>query len=163
MHTVHHRLSRGIPVTRMWFLRKVQSGRAWALSAVILIHAAVLYGITHAPARVTKDGPPLFRPAITERTDVAEQGGIRSRAWQPALVDKAPDTVRDWHFPRIDIWPVHGDACPTPSEFGPLMGSEPVADEAQPSPGNSSAHRATPPKRAKPRMVLWLSPFYTLA
>jgi TonB family protein len=105
----------------------------------------------------------MFRPAIVEYAVAPEQGGLRSRAWQPPLIDTSSHPVQQWHFPRIDIWPVSGDTCPTPSEFGPLMGEEPVADEARAPPLKPAfPHPESTPNRAKPRMILWLSPFYKL-
>jgi TonB family protein len=128
-------------------LRKIGGAQACVILAVVLAHAVILYEMTHAHSRATHDGPPMFREAIANKPVVEQTHPIRSRPWQPPVVDTSTYAVRNWRFPRIDIWPVTGEGCPIPSEFGPLMDTEPVADQAQ-----------APP----PRMVLWLRPAYPL-
>jgi TonB family protein len=154
-------------LSRQWaagagLLRKVGPARSCVLLAVIIAHGIFWYGIAHAPARVTRDGPPLLRASIAENSEVGEPQGIRSRAWQPTVIDTSSYPMREWHFPRTDIWPLTGGACPTPSEFGPLMDSEPATDEPRVPPKRASAQPQSTPKSAKPRLVLWLSPFYTM-
>jgi TonB family protein len=78
------------------------------------------------------------------------------------VVDTSTYAVRTWRFPRIDVWPVNGEGCPTASEFGPLMGAQPVADEALALPKRVATQSASVPEFAKPRMVRWLRPAYPL-
>jgi TonB family protein len=135
--------------------------RSCVLLAVILVHAAFLYGIIHAPPRRTLDGPPMFGPAIANKPVVEQTHPMRSRMWQPPpATEKSTYRVEEWHFPRVDIWPVTGEGCPTTSEFGPLLDTQPDADEAQAPPRH--AYPPSIPTSQKPRMVLWLRPTYPL-
>ena len=71
--------------------------------------------------------------------------------------------MRVWHFPRVDIWPVTGEGCPTPHDTGPLMDTEPVAEEEQAQPVSSSCSGdfCTYNSEAA-EMVVWLRPWYPL-
>ncbi len=134
--------------------------RSCILLTIILVHVVLLYQIAHAPPRRTLDGPPMFGAAIAEKPVIEQAHPVQSRPWQSASLEKATHRVQEWHFPRVDIWPVTGEPCPTPAEFGPLMEALPVADEAQ-----VLTRLPIPPKiprGQKPRMVLWLRPAYPL-
>jgi outer membrane biosynthesis protein TonB len=154
-------------LSRQWvsavaLLRNVGRGRSCVLLAVMLAHAVALYKLTHAPARATVDGPPMIRPAFAKDSQSEQAQPIRSRPWQPPVAETSTYAVQNWRFPRIDIWPVTGEGCPTPSEFGPLMDAEPEAEEAQVPPKRAPAQSISVPTTEKPRMVLWLRPAYPL-
>jgi TonB family protein len=147
-------------VTGVGLRRRLGGIRSWVVLAIILAHALVIYGLAHAPARVTLDGPPMFRAAIANEPIIEQVHPVRSRSWQPPAAEVSTRRVREWHFPKVDIWPVTGEACPTASQFGPLMGTRPVADEA---PAQATPDSKLPiPKSQEPRMVLWLRPAYPL-
>jgi protein TonB len=149
-------------VRGLQLLRKLGFARSFLLLFVLLAHAGVLYELTHARGRATKDGPPMFRAAIAN-VPVVEAVAIRSRPWLPPVVEKLSiQAVRTWHFPRIDVWPVNGEGCPTPHDSGPLLDADPVAEEELPPPYPASAKPTAIPKIQKPRMVVWLRPSYTL-
>ncbi len=115
----------------------------------------------HAPPRRTIDGPPMFGPAVANKPVVEQTHPIRSRPWQqPPAAEKSTYRVEEWHFPRVDIWPVTGGPCPTASEFGPLLDTQPEADEARAPPRHAPLQPT--PASQKPRMVLWLRPAYPL-
>jgi TonB family protein len=142
-------------------LRNVGMTRSAVLLTVILVHAVLLYAIIHAPPRRTFDGPPMFGPAVANKPVVEQAHPLRSRPWQPPpATEKSTYRVEEWHFPRVDIWPVTGEACPTTSEFGPLLDTQPEADEAQAPPRHAPPQSI--PTSQKPRMVLWLRPAYPL-
>jgi TonB family protein len=141
-------------------LRNVGVTRSCVLLTVILVHAVLLYEIIHAPARRTFDGPPMFGPAMANKPVVEQVHPIRSRPWQPPTTEKSTYRVEEWHFPRVDIWPVTGEGCPTTSEFGPLLDRQPEADVAQAPPRHAPPQSI--PTSQKPRMVLWLRPAYPL-
>jgi TonB family protein len=143
-------------------LRNVATARSWVLAAVILAHAGVLYELIHSRARATLDGPPMFGPAIANKAPVREALPIASRPWQTPVTERSIDHVRAWHFPRVDIWPVTGEGCPTPTDTGPLMDAHPVAEEEQTQLDRAPAQLASIPNSQKPRMVVWLRPSYTL-
>jgi TonB family protein len=148
-------------ITGLGFQRKLGGTRSYVVVAVILAHALVLYALMHAPARVTFDGPSMFGAAIANQPVVEQAQPLRSRPWQPPVTKVvATHRVREWHFPRVDIWPVTGEPCPTTSEFGPLMGTRPVAEEVQAQ--SIHAPKLAIPKIQEPRMVLWLRPAYPL-
>lgn len=138
----------------------VRSARACLFLAIIFAHAVLFYELTHAPARATSDGPPMFGPAIANRPVAEQARPLRSRPWIPPAVEKSTVRVGLWHFPRVDIWPLAGESCPTPSEFGPLMGTQPVAVGAS-APAKHPPPRSIPATQS-PRMVRWLRPAYPL-
>ena len=144
----------------MSFLRNVGMTRACVLLTVILVHAVLLYDVIHAPPRRTFDGPPMLRPATANKPVVEQAHPIRSRPWQPQATETSTSRVDEWHFPRVDIWPVTGEACPTTSQFGPLFDTQPEADPAQAPPGHTPPQSV--PKSQKPRMVRWLRPSFPL-
>ena len=146
----------------MGILRNIATARSWVLVAVILAHAGAWYELTHSRARVTLDGPPMFRAATTLESPAGEPHGIASRPWQPPVIEKSIYGMRAWHFPRVDIWPVTGEGCPTPHDTGPLMDTEPVAEEEQAQPYRRPAQPTSVPTTQKPRMVVWLRPSYPL-
>src|SRR5579863_9032968 len=117
--------------TGVSLLRNVGMTRSFVLLTVILVHGVLLYGIMHARPRRTMDGPPMFGPAMANKPVVEQAHPIRSRPWQPPATEKSTYRVEEWHFPRVDIWPATGEACPTTSEFGPLLDTQPQADEEQ--------------------------------
>jgi TonB family protein len=155
-------------LSRQWVsglrhLRNLGFTRSFILLALMLAYAGALYEITHARARATLDGPPMFRPAIARNAPVQEARPIRSRPWQPPVAERSIYGVRAWHFPRIDIWPVAGnEVCPTPNDTGPLMDTDPVAEEEQTQLHRAPAQPTSVPTTQKPRMVVWLRPSYTL-
>jgi TonB family protein len=104
----------------------------------------------------------MFRAAIAQTAWVQEAQPIRSRPWQPPVVERPIYGVRVWHFPRVDVWPVTGEGCPTPNDTGPLMDMEPVTDEEQTQLSRAPAQPTSVPKNQKPRMVVWMRPAYTL-
>jgi TonB family protein len=104
----------------------------------------------------------MFRAAIAQTAWVQEAQPIRSRPWQPPVVESPIYGVRVWHFPRVDVWPVTGEGCPTPNDTGPLMDMEPVAEEEQTQLSRAPAQPTAVPKNQKPRMVVWMRPAYTL-
>lgn len=143
-------------------LRKLGFTRSFLLLFVLLAHAWVLYELTHARGRATLDGPPMFRAAIAN-APIREAVPIRSRPWLPPVVERSSiHGVRAWHFPRIDVWPVNGEGCPSPHDSGPLMDADPVAEEEQAQPYPAPREPTAIPKIQKPRMVVWLRPSYTL-
>ena len=146
----------------MGILRNVATGRSWVLAAVIHAHAGALYELTHSRARATLDGPPMFGPAIAKKAPVREALPIASRPWQGPVTERPIEHVRAWHFPRVDIWPVTGEGCPTPTDTGPLMDADPVAEEEQTQPSSAPAQSTPIPRSQKPRMIVWLRPSYTL-
>jgi TonB family protein len=149
-------------VRGLQLLRKLGFTRSFLLLFVLLAHAGVLYELTQARGRVTSDGPPMFGPATAINAPV-EEASIRSRPWQPAVIERSSiHGVRAWHFPRVDVWPVNGEGCPTPHDSGPLLDADPVAEEAQTQPYPAASEPTAIPKIQKPRMVVWLRPSYTL-
>src|SRR5580658_3024137 len=134
--------------------------RSCVLLTVILVHVVVLYGLVHAPPRRTIDGPPMFGPAIANRPVVEQAHPLRSRPWIPPAVEKSTLRVGLWHFPRVDIWPLAGEGCPSLSEFGPLMGTQPLAEGAS-APAKHAPPQSIPASQS-PRMVRWLRPAYPL-
>jgi TonB family protein len=108
------------------------------------------------------DGPPLLQPIIAEHWVPEPAQALRSRPWQPPVVESSPYDVRNWRFPRVDIWPVTGEGCPTPSEFGPWMGAQPIPEATQTPPKPTPAPAISTPASEKPRMVQWLRPDYPL-
>ena len=147
--------------TGLQLLRKLGYTRSFLLLFVLLAHAGFLHELTQARGRVTLDGPPMFRAAIAN-TPVKEALPIRSRPWLPPVAERPIHGVRAWHFPRIDIWPMNGEGCPTPHDTGPLLDADPVAEEEQIQPYPALPDPASIPKVQKPRMIVWLRPSYTL-
>lgn len=143
----------------MKVLRSAGIVRSCVIATVILIHAVLLYEATHARARPALDDPPMFGPAIAKKP-VPEQAHLELRPWASSAAEPSTYRVQEWHFARTDIWPVTGEACPTPSEFGPFIGTQAETDEG-PTPTNRAVSK-TIPTAQKPRMVLWLRPAYPL-
>ncbi len=140
---------------------KLARPRSYVLLIVVLAHAALLYAAIHSRARTTFDGPSMFGPATANKPVVEQTDPLRSRPYHPPVVDRSISEVQEWHFPRVDIWPVTGEACPTPSEFGPLMDAQPRAENKAQAPA-SAPQPPSIPKAQMPRMVLWLRPAYPL-
>jgi protein TonB len=154
-------------LSRQWVsglrrVRNLEFTRSFVLLAVVLAHVVALYALTRTPSRIGIDGPPLIREAISKKWVPDPVRAIRSRQWQPPAAEVPTYDGQEWHFPRVDIWPVTGEACPTPSEFGPLMDVQPVAEEAQGPPQHAPAQSTSAPAARTPRMVLWLRPAYPL-
>ena len=127
----------------------MSGARTCILLAVGLAHGVALYALIHAHTRIGMDGPPMIRPAIAKNRVPEPIRAIESRPWQPSVAEVLPYPDRVWHFPRVDIWPMTGEPCPTPSEFGPIMDTQPVAEDVKAPTGT-------------PRMVLWLRPAYPM-
>lgn len=103
----------------------------------------------------------MFRAAIAKKP-VQEARPILSRPYQSPVTEGSISSVRAWHFPRIDIWPVTGEGCPTPNDTGPLMDADPVAEEDQTQRLRAPPQVTSVPTTQKPRMVIWMRPSYTL-
>ena len=104
----------------------------------------------------------MFRTAVAN-IPIREALPIRSKPWLPPLVERSSvRDVRAWHFPRIEVWPVNGEGCPTPHDSGPLLDADPVAEIDQTQPYPTSSEPTAIPRIQKPRMVVWLRPAYTL-
>ena len=142
-------------------LRNLGFARSFLLIAVVLAHAGVLYELAHARVKPLSDGPAMFGPAIAQNP-VRQARLIQSRPWVPPVVESSIAGVRAWHFPRVDIWPVNGEGCPTPTDTGPLMGTAPVAEQDHTQLHRAPGEPTSIPATQKPRMVVWLRPSYTL-
>jgi TonB family protein len=140
----------------------MRGARTCILLAVGLAHAVALYALIHAHTRIGMDGPPMLRPAIAKNPVPEPIRAIESRPWQPSVAEVLPYPDRVWHFPRVDIWPMTGEPCPTPSEFGPIMDTQPVAEDVKAPPERAAAKSTPELKTGTPRMVLWLRPAYPM-
>lgn len=140
----------------------MSGARMCVLLAVGLAHGVALYALIHAHTRIGLDGPPMIRPAIAKNRMREPIRAIGSRPRQPSVAEVLPYPDRVWHFPRVDIWPMTGEPCPTPSEFGPIMDTQPVAEDMQAPPKPAPAKSTSEPKTGTPRMVQWLRPAYPM-
>jgi TonB family protein len=143
-------------------MRVVGPARICLVLAVGLGHGVALYALLHVHRRIGMDGPPMIRPAIAKNPVREPIRAIESRPWQPSKAEVLPYPDRVWHFPRVDIWPMTGEPCPTPSEFGPIMDTQPVAEDVQAPAERAPAKSISELKTGTPRMVLWLRPAYPM-